>query len=69
MPVEGDSVVIPQGQTIILDVSPPRLYLLLVRGMLVFDRKVRISVSSVDIFVKSPRICQIQGSMFIDSLC
>ena len=40
MPVEGDSVVIPQGQTILLDVYLPRLYLILVRGMLIFDRKV-----------------------------
>ena len=34
-----DSVVIPKGQTILLDVSPPRFYLLLIEGSLIFERK------------------------------
>ena len=38
-PVTGDSVVIPEDQTILMDVSPPRLNWLQVNGMLVFDRK------------------------------
>jgi len=37
-PVEGDSVVITYGQYIILDVSPPELYLVLVQGNLEFSR-------------------------------
>ena len=31
--------VIPEGQTVILDVSPPKLLVLLIQGTLVFDRK------------------------------
>ncbi len=38
-PVEGDFVVIPDGQTVLLDVSPPELLMLLIQGSLVFDRK------------------------------
>ena len=34
-----DSVVIPQGQVVLLDVSPPRLFLILVEGKLVFQRR------------------------------
>eukprot|EP00035_Acanthoeca_spectabilis_P007825 m.144226 g.144226 ORF g.144226 m.144226 type:complete len:4359 (-) comp14100_c0_seq10:3061-16137(-) len=37
-PIDGDSVIIPIDQTILLDVQPPRLFLLLVQGALVFDR-------------------------------
>jgi hypothetical protein len=32
-------VVIPEGQTVLLDISPPRLYLLLIEGTLIFDRR------------------------------
>jgi hypothetical protein len=39
-PVEGDTVVIPEGQRVLLDVSPPRLFLMLVQGTLVFSRAV-----------------------------
>jgi len=35
-PVSGDSVVIPANETVLLDVSPPRLELLVVMGELVF---------------------------------
>jgi hypothetical protein len=38
-PVEGDSVVVPEGQAILVDVSPPRLFLVYVAGALVFDRR------------------------------
>lgn len=34
-----DSVVIPEGQTVLLDISPPRFYLILVEGTLIFDRR------------------------------
>eukprot|EP00051_Salpingoeca_urceolata_P019992 m.295984 g.295984 ORF g.295984 m.295984 type:complete len:3942 (+) comp19518_c0_seq1:299-12124(+) len=39
LPIAGDSVVVPKGQTVLLDVSPPCLFLVLVQGRLVFDRK------------------------------
>jgi hypothetical protein len=38
-PVEGDFVVIPPFQTVLLDMNPPKLSVLLVEGSLVFDRK------------------------------
>jgi plastocyanin len=38
-PVAGDSVIIPEDQTILMDISPPRLNWLQVNGMLVFDRQ------------------------------
>jgi hypothetical protein len=34
-----ESVVIPAGQVVLLDVSPPRFYLILIQGTLIFDRK------------------------------
>ncbi|GAQ89759.1 hypothetical protein KFL_005590010 [Klebsormidium nitens] len=36
-PVAGDSVLLPAGQTVLLDVSPPLLNLLIVEGSLLFD--------------------------------
>ena len=46
-----ESVVIPAGQVVLLDVSPPRLFLLLIQGTLIFDRRdlhiqVRLNFSS-----------------------
>ena len=38
-PVEEDFVVVPDGQTVLLDVSPPKLFVLLIQGRLVFDRQ------------------------------
>ena len=37
--MEDDFVVIPDGQTVVLDVSPPRLFVLLVQGVLTFGRQ------------------------------
>jgi hypothetical protein len=34
-----DSVVIPEGQVVLLDISPPRFYLILIEGKLVFHRR------------------------------
>lgn len=34
-----DTVIIPAGQTVLLDISPPRFYLILIEGTLIFDRK------------------------------
>lgn len=36
-PEEGDSVLVPANTTVLLDVSPPRLYALVLEGNLVFD--------------------------------
>lgn len=38
-PVDGDTVIVPEHQAILLDVQPPRLFVLIVEGTLVFDRK------------------------------
>ena len=38
-PIDGDFVHIPDGQTVLLDESPPELFFLLVEGSLVFDRQ------------------------------
>jgi hypothetical protein len=46
-----DSVVIPEGQVVLLDVSPPRLFLLLIQGTLIFDRKdIHLQVSTSLLF-------------------
>ena len=37
-PGEGDSAFIPPGTTVVMDVSPPRLSLLVIRGNLIFDQ-------------------------------
>lgn len=38
-PMEGDSVYIPPGQSILVDMSPPRLFLVLNQGEMIFDRQ------------------------------
>ena len=38
-PGDGDTVVVPEDQTLLLDVQPPRLFALIVHGMMVFDRR------------------------------
>lgn len=38
-PMDGDSVLIPRGQSILMDISPPKLFLLQVSGELIFDRR------------------------------
>ena len=38
-PLAGDTVIIPQGQTILMDVSPPLIFALLVQGVLVWDNQ------------------------------
>eukprot|EP00040_Diaphanoeca_grandis_P004673 m.29668 g.29668 ORF g.29668 m.29668 type:complete len:4542 (+) comp16144_c0_seq1:223-13848(+) len=37
-PIDGDTVIVPEDQTLLLDVQPPKLFVLLVHGMMVFDR-------------------------------
>ncbi|CEM30506.1 unnamed protein product [Vitrella brassicaformis CCMP3155] len=38
-PAENDFVVIPDGQAVLLDMSPPKLEMLLIHGMFVWDRQ------------------------------
>jgi len=38
-PVDGDSVIVPQGQSILLDQDSPLLFFVLIQGLLQFDRK------------------------------
>jgi hypothetical protein len=38
-PVAGDTVVVPAGQMLLVDVSPPELFLVLIQGDVVFDNK------------------------------
>jgi len=34
--VDGDSVIVPKGQAILVDISTPKLFLVVIHGMLVF---------------------------------
>ena len=36
-PIDGDFVVVPDGQAVLMDVSPPALSVLLVQGVMAFD--------------------------------
>jgi hypothetical protein len=38
-PVDGDTVIVPEGQAVLLDISTPKLFLVLVQGLFVFDNK------------------------------
>eukprot|EP00930_Biecheleria_cincta_P023408 TRINITY_DN1691_c0_g3_i1.p1 TRINITY_DN1691_c0_g3~~TRINITY_DN1691_c0_g3_i1.p1 ORF type:complete len:2461 (+),score=365.35 TRINITY_DN1691_c0_g3_i1:773-7384(+) len=38
-PVDGDTVIVPEGQAIMLDTNSPKLFLLLITGYFEFDRK------------------------------
>eukprot|EP00638_Chattonella_subsalsa_P015791 CAMPEP_0117829880 /NCGR_PEP_ID=MMETSP0949-20121206/8130_1 /TAXON_ID=44440 /ORGANISM="Chattonella subsalsa, Strain CCMP2191" /LENGTH=3868 /DNA_ID=CAMNT_0005670717 /DNA_START=230 /DNA_END=11837 /DNA_ORIENTATION=- len=49
-PVDGDTVFVPDGQSVLLDVPSPKLYLLLVQGDMVFDR-VDLSLEAYYIFI------------------
>ena len=49
-PVAGDTVVIPQGQTILMDVSP-HLFVLMVQGVLVWDNQDGLTLDSTYIWV------------------
>ncbi|CAE7262899.1 PKHD1L1, partial [Symbiodinium sp. KB8] len=38
-PVDGDSVIVPEGQAIMLDQDSPKLFLLMISGYFEFDRR------------------------------
>ena len=50
-PVFNDTVVIPEGQTILMDVSPPLIFVLLVQGVLVWDRQDGLTVDAYYIWI------------------
>ena len=50
-PIAGDVVIIPEGQSVVLDVSPPYIYMLVIQGHLTFDR-VDLSLNTSYIFVQ-----------------
>lgn len=54
-----ESVWIPAGQVILLDVSPPRLYLILVEGTLIFARK-ELHLQATYVLVRGGTV-QVQG--------
>lgn len=51
-PVDGDFVVIPEGQAVLLDSSTPVLSVLLVQGSLIFERKDGVSLDAHYILVQ-----------------
>lgn len=51
-PMDGDTVVIPPDQVVLLDISPPRLFLFLVQGELVFDRQDGLELHASYIWVQ-----------------
>ena len=48
---DGDTVIVPDGQAILVDISPPRLFLVYVAGQLVFDRVDGLTFNASYIFV------------------
>jgi len=55
-PVEGDSVHIPAGQKVVLDVSPPRLFAIVVQGELEFDTSVNLNLDAAYIIVNGGKL-------------
>jgi hypothetical protein len=58
-PVDGDSVVVPEGQVIMLDQNSPQLFLLLISGYFEFDRQ--------DLMLNSTYIWIAGGSFYVGS--
>lgn len=56
LPVEGDSVVIPRGQAVLMDISPPRLFMVLVQGELVFGKVDGLALNATYIMAHGGRI-------------
>ena len=54
-PGAGDSVVVPEGQAILVDVNPPKLNLVLVQGDLVFADEADLSFNASYIYVQGGR--------------
>ena len=60
LPQEGDSVYIQPGQTVILDISPPVLNLLLIEGALIFDDSQDLNLRAKYIFINTGKL-QVNG--------
>ena len=56
LPQEGESVYIQSGQTVILDVSPPVLNLLLIEGALIFDDSLDLHLQAKYIFINTGKL-------------
>ena len=54
-PVEGDSVVVSEGQVVVVDYSPPRFFLIIVMGHLKFDDNVDINFDCTYIMINFGR--------------
>eukprot|EP00929_Paragymnodinium_shiwhaense_P097871 TRINITY_DN5945_c0_g1_i2.p1 TRINITY_DN5945_c0_g1~~TRINITY_DN5945_c0_g1_i2.p1 ORF type:complete len:5466 (+),score=1278.01 TRINITY_DN5945_c0_g1_i2:78-16475(+) len=52
MPLEGDLVVVPAGQAIMLDMNTPKLHTILVMGVLVWDYSQDLEMTAQNIWVK-----------------
>ena len=50
-PVYNDTVIIPEGQTILMDMSPPLIFVLLVQGVLVWDRQDGLTLDAYYIWI------------------
>jgi hypothetical protein len=50
-PVDGDTVIVPEGEAVMLDVDTPKLFLLLVMGSLVFEDAQDLNMNSTYIWV------------------
>lgn len=51
MPVDGDTVIVPEGEAIMVDQDTPKLFLLLVMGSLVFEDAQDLSMNATYIWV------------------
>ena len=56
LPQEGESVYIQSGQTVILDISPPVLNLLLIEGALIFDDSQDLHLQAKYIFINTGKL-------------
>jgi hypothetical protein len=54
-PREGDSIVIPMGQTLLLDQTPPKLLALIIEGTLLFDDTKDLKLDASYIIIREGR--------------
>lgn len=68
LPAEGDSILVPKGQTLLVDVSPPVLKLVLIEGTMIFEDK-DINFDSHYILVRNGEIrAGTRDSPFVNKL-
>jgi hypothetical protein len=66
-PVEGDFVVIPDGQVVLMDVKTPILSVLLIQGALHFDSAQEVSLDAHYVYIQVSKAAFI--SWFIYDFC